>query len=111
MRRRPCIALAIAIGVLASVSAAPAQSTRTAAPAGPVQYRIDPERSQITFKAYSLLQNAEGRFHKFDGQITADPRNLATARLTVTIDVASIDTKIQKRDNHLKSTDFFDVGR
>jgi polyisoprenoid-binding protein YceI len=111
MRRRPWIGLAIAVGILASGSTAAAQSPRAAAPAGPVQYRIDPERSQVTFKAYSLLQNAEGRFHRFEGQVTVDPRNLSTARLAVTVDVASIDTKIQKRDNHLRSPDFFDVDR
>ena len=112
MRRLPWIRGPITVVLLTVGSLATAQTGRpVGGPAAPVQYRIDVERSQVTFKAYSLLQNADGRFHRFDGQISLDPRNLAAARLNVTVDPASIDTKNKKRDDHLRSPDFFDVNR
>jgi len=111
MRRLPWSSLGITLVLLASASFAAAQSPGPGGPAAPAQYRFDVERSQLTFKAYSLLQNADGRFHRFDGQVSVDPRNLAATRLTLTVDPASIDTKNKKRDDHLRSPDFFDVNR
>ena len=102
-RRLARCGLLVAV-VLALVHGAAAQ------PALP-QYQIDLERSQLTFKATSRLQNADGIFHRFEGQVSVDPANLATARLTLTVDAASIDTKNRKRDDHLRSADFFDVAK
>lgn len=124
MRRRRALRLitvALLVGALAPPPFARVLSFRPDAAAQPgrpgpgsavpVRYRIDPEQSQLTFKAYSRLQNADGRFHRFDGEVTVDPRNLTAARLRLTVDPASIDTKNRKRDDHLRSPDFFDVGR
>lgn len=86
--------------------------TAGAQPAEPLaRYLIDPARSSLTFKATSRLQNADGVFHRFEGEVAVDPADLATARLTVTVDAASLDTKNRKRDDHLRSADFFDVAR
>ena len=79
--------------------------------AGPVRFRIQPDDSQLTFKATSLLQNADGKFHRFSGDVFVDPDDLTTARLMVSVDAASIDTRIAKRDNHLRDEDFFYVAR
>ena len=112
MRRVPRIGLWITFVLLAGAGLAGAQSGRPGGgPAAPAHYRIDVERSEVTFKAYSLLQNADGRFHRFDGQISVDRSNLTATRLTVTVDPSSIDTKNKKRDDHLRSADFFDVNR
>ncbi len=43
------------------------------------------------------------------GEIVVDPRDLATAKVALTVEAASIDTGIAMRDNHLRSEDFFDV--
>ncbi len=55
--------------------------------------------------------NAEGHFGRFSGEVIADPDSPAGARITLSIDAASITTGIQMRDKHLRSADFFDVER
>ena len=82
-----------------------------AAVAEPVRFRIDPAASEITFRATSRLQTADGRFGRFRGEVDADPRDPTTARVRVGIDAASIDTANGKRDTHLRSADFFWVER
>jgi polyisoprenoid-binding protein YceI len=82
-----------------------------AAGAEPLRFRIQPEASEITFRATSRLMNADGRFARFSGDVMVDPAVLAGARVSLTIDSASLDTGIEMRDNHLRSSDFFDVER
>jgi polyisoprenoid-binding protein YceI len=72
-----------------------------------VRLRIDPAESALTFHATSRLVNANGRFHRFGGSVSVDPGNPTTARVSVTVDAASIDTDNIKRDHHLRSQDFF----
>lgn len=79
--------------------------------AQPVRFRIQPEASEITFRATSRLMNAEGHFSRFSGDVWVDPAALTTGRITLTIEAASLDTGIEMRDNHLRSSDFFDVTR
>jgi len=74
-----------------------------------LRFRVQPEASEVTFKATSRLMNADGRFHRLAGEIVVDPKDLSTARVTLSIEAASIDTGIGRRDNHLRSEDFFDV--
>jgi polyisoprenoid-binding protein YceI len=76
-----------------------------------VRYRIDLAQSTLTFKATSRLVNADGRFHRFGGDVSVDPRDATTARISIRIEAASIDTANTKRDNHLRSPDFFWVER
>ncbi len=76
-----------------------------------VRFRIDPAHSALTFKATSRLVNADGRFHRFAGEVSVDPRDPTTARISITVDAASIDTVNTKRDTHLRSQDFFWVER
>jgi polyisoprenoid-binding protein YceI len=72
-----------------------------------VRYQIDLAQSALTFKATSRVVNADGRFHRFGGEVRVDPRDPTSARISITIDAASIDTANTKRDNHLRSPDFF----
>jgi polyisoprenoid-binding protein YceI len=81
------------------------------AAAEPVRFRIQTEASQLTFQATSRLTNADGKFHRFRGEVLADPKDLATARVTLAVESASIDTNITRRDNHLRSEDFFHAER
>ena len=105
--RRASIARRLALGALLL-----AMLGTTAAPAaGPLRFRIQPEASEISFRATSRLMNAEGHFGRFSGDVLADPNSPAGARITLTIDAASLDTGIQMRDKHLRSADFFDVAR
>jgi polyisoprenoid-binding protein YceI len=79
--------------------------------AGTVRYRIQPELTELRFKATSRLMDADGTFRRFAGEVTVDPKDARTARVTLTIEAASIDTGIRLRDNHLRSAEFLDVER
>jgi len=103
MRTTTHRALVVAL-LLVGVIAGPAR-------ADVVRFRIDPAHSALTFKATSRLVNADGRFHRFAGDVSVDPRDPTTARISITVEAASIDTANTKRDNHLRSQDFFWVER
>ena len=74
-------------------------------------YKFDPARSKIAFQLRHLLGSARGEFHKFSGTINVDREHPERSTVTATIQVASIDTKIAKRDQHLLSADFFDAAK
>jgi polyisoprenoid-binding protein YceI len=74
-------------------------------------WNLDPNRSAITFKIKNMwgLLNVKGRFTEFggDGQLTG--KGAVFGRLDIR--AASLRTGIGRRDNHLRSADFFDVER
>src|ERR1700681_2131388 len=72
-------------------------------------FKIDPAHSTIAFKVRHLLGTAKGRFTRFSGTIDLDREQPARSSVTASIQVVSIDTAIAKRDEHLRSTDFFNV--
>jgi len=74
-------------------------------------YKFDPARSKIAFQLRHLLGTARGEFHKFSGTINVDREHPERSTVTAIIQVASIDTKIAKRDQHLRSPDFFDAAK
>ena len=75
-------------------------------------YTIDPAHTSFAFMVkHMMISNVPGEFDKFSGQITYNPADLANAKANITIDVASINTRIAKRDAHLKSPDFFDAAK
>ena len=90
----------VAVLLLTALAADPAR-------ADVVRLRIDPAESALTFHATSRIVNADGRFHRFGGTVSVDPRDPTTARVSVTVEAASIDTANTRRDNHLRSADFF----
>lgn len=73
--------------------------------------KLDTVHSKIGFTAATVLFDVDGEFGQFDVQIEGDPSNPESVKVRATIDAASIDTKNAKRDEHLKSPDFFDVGK
>jgi polyisoprenoid-binding protein YceI len=56
-----------------------------------------------------MISNARGSFATFSGTVNIDEENPANSSVDVQIDAASIDTRDEKRDAHLRSADFFDV--
>lgn len=75
-------------------------------------WNIDPSHSLIEFSVrHMMISRVKGRFGSFKGQITGDPADWTSAKVEVSVDVASIDTRTEDRDNHLRSADFFDVAR
>lgn len=71
---------------------------------------LDNAHSNVDFSLrHMMVSKVKGSFNEFSAEIEADTNDLTTAKLDFTIDVASIDTRQEDRDNHLRSADFFDV--
>src|SRR5690606_16604024 len=58
---------------------------------------------------HMMITNVRGEFSAFEGEARFDPREPARSSIVARIDVASISTREEKRDAHLKSADFFDA--
>ncbi len=70
---------------------------------------IDPVHTEIGFAArHMMVSKVRGRFAKFSGQIVTAPNPLESSA-TAEIDLSSITTGNEQRDNHIRSADFFDV--
>ena len=73
-------------------------------------WAIDPAHSLVGFAVkHMMVATVKGRFSGISGRLAIDEADLSQSQVEVTIDVATIDTGDQKRDDHLRSADFFDV--
>jgi polyisoprenoid-binding protein YceI len=70
-------------------------------------YTIDAVHSSVGFKVRHILTPLPGGFTNFEGTVVVDRDNLENSSVTATIQVASVDTANERRDNHLRSGDFF----
>jgi polyisoprenoid-binding protein YceI len=76
----------------------------------PTTWKLDPSHTDITFAAkHMMVTTVRGKFANVDGHLTADRDDPTSARGEIEIDVASLNTGSEFRDNHLRSADFFDV--
>lgn len=76
------------------------------------KYDFDPTHSSVAFVARHLMfTKVRGQFAKWGGSLELDLEDLTKSKVSVEIDVASIDTNEEKRDGHLRSGDFFDVEK
>jgi len=74
-------------------------------------WNVDPSHSSILFSIRHLvIARVRGKFSKFSGVLELDEADLTKSRVTIEIDVASLDTSQEQRDTHLKSADFFEVA-
>ena len=77
-----------------------------------VRYEIDPAHTNIGFTAKHLaVTTVHGHFAKFDGSFEGPDDDLTGARGTIKVEVASLSTRNDQRDTHLKSADFFDAEK
>lgn len=75
-------------------------------------WNIDTAHSQIGFAVrHMMISTVRGKFTKFDAGVQVELAALSQARVTASIDAASVDTGDEKRDGHLRSADFFDVEK
>jgi len=75
-------------------------------------WNIDPEHSNVGFKVrHMMVSNVKGEFGKFSGKLELDERDIAKSKVEVNIDAVSIVTGVAKRDEHLRSADFFDTAK
>jgi polyisoprenoid-binding protein YceI len=72
---------------------------------------IDPTHSEVQFKIKHLvISTVTGSFKKFEGQAVTQNDSFENAQITFTLDVNSIDTNQEQRDEHLRNNDFFDAA-
>jgi len=75
-------------------------------------WTIDPEHSTVGFKVRHLMvSNVSGSFENHSGTVDINDKDITKSRVEVSIDTSSINTHVQKRDQHLRSADFFDVAK
>lgn len=75
-------------------------------------YKIDLAHSSISFTVkHMLVYKVNGSFKKFSGNLSYDVKTVLNSKLDITLDIASIDTNDKQRDNHLKSTEFFNIEK
>lgn len=75
-------------------------------------WAIDPDHSNVGFKVkHLMISNVKGSFDKYAGTVEIDDKDITKSKVEVSIDTNSINTNVQKRDDHLRSVDFFDVAK
>ena len=74
-------------------------------------YTIDPVHSSTGFTLRHVLSKFTSSFTKTTGTITVDRENLEKSSVQATVEIASVSTASEKRDNHIKSADFFDATK
>lgn len=94
---------------MAAILAAAVPALATAASS---TWTVDPAHTEAGFAVKHLvISTVRGDFNKLGGTVVLDEGDVTKSTVEVTIDAASIDTRIEKRDTHLKSADFFDVAK
>ena len=92
---------ALAVALLLTLSAA-AQDT----------WQLDPPHSSAQFAVRHLgVSTVRGAFTKVNGTVQYDPANLGKSSIQTTIDATSVDTRVEMRDNDLRSSNYLDVQK
>jgi polyisoprenoid-binding protein YceI len=92
----------IALAVIVTAFAANAQTT----------WKSENSHTNVRFSVpHLVISETEGTFKKFDGTVVSNNADFTDAKIDFTIDVASINTDNEMRDNHLKSDDFFNAEK
>lgn len=87
-------------------------TTATQTTTATTTWDLDPAHSLVEFSAkHMMISTVKGRFAGVRGTIIEHGDNPANATVDVEIDTASLDTRDERRDGHLRSADFFDVER
>jgi polyisoprenoid-binding protein YceI len=104
MPRRPHVAIAFLVAFAHAAFGTATSEAQT--------YRIAPERTQARFAItqFGVLRQ-EWQFHRMSGTILLDPSRTGGGRIDVAIDLASVDTGWQLRDDFIRGEDVFDVAR
>jgi len=87
-------------------------ATATAITPGLTQWEIDPSHSSVQFSVrHMMVSNVRGLFNKVSGTLQIDSRDITRSSVHAIIDAASINTRDEQRDQHLRSPDFLDVAK
>jgi polyisoprenoid-binding protein YceI len=75
-------------------------------------WTLDPSHTTIEFSAkHLMITTVKGRFTAMEGTVTVPSDSPAAASVDITIQAASVDTRTEQRDQHLRSADFLDVEK
>ncbi len=75
-------------------------------------WKVDPMHSFVNFSVKHLgISFVDGAFKKFDGSFSTSKSDLTDAKINFNVDVKSITTGVEMRDNHLKTDDFFNADK
>jgi polyisoprenoid-binding protein YceI len=95
-----------------TISAVLAAAMSLSAAAATTTWQIDPNHSSAQFAVKHLgLSTVRGAFTKVNGTVELDPSDVSKSSVNVTIDAASVDTRVEARDKDLRSDHFFDVEK
>ena len=77
-----------------------------------VEWKLDLSHSSVGFTVpHLVVSSVDGRFKEATAKVNLDDADLTKSQVSVEINTASVDTGEQKRDDHLKGPDFFDVKK
>lgn len=75
------------------------------------EYELDPAHTCIEFVArHAMVTRVRGAFTRFEGSAHLDVKDPSKSRISAVIDVASVETRNRQRDDHLRTSDFFDIA-
>lgn len=75
-------------------------------------WNIDPAHSTAQFTVRHMgISNVTGNFTKVSGAVVLDEKDITKSQVSASIDVSSVDTRVEMRDKDLKSPNFFDVEK
>ena len=84
----------------------------TASSAFAATYDVDPSHTRVGFSVtHMMVSTVRGEFGVVSGTVEWDPANVAATKVNATVGVNSVDTRDPKRDEHLRSADFFDIAK
>ncbi|WP_437736147.1 YceI family protein [Sorangium sp. So ce1335] len=87
-------------------------TTPSAIPSQAARWTIDKAHSGVSFSVrHMMISNVRGEFEGVAGEVTYDPRRPEASQVSAAIDAASIRTRNDERDAHLRSADFLDAER
>lgn len=106
MKRLAVTVVLPALAGLVVLAAPPAALAETST------WSIDPAHSQAVFTVrHMAISNVKGQFQKTTGTVTLDEADVTKSTVEASIDVNSLDTRVDQRDAHLKSPEFFDAAK
>jgi polyisoprenoid-binding protein YceI len=88
-----------------------AHAVVAAAPAAPAHFVLEPSKSLLRFQFVQAGANNSGRFGKYTADVLFSNENLPASKINVAVDITSLDTGDQERDDTLKGADLFDVKK
>ncbi|MGC2192458.1 MAG: YceI family protein [Candidatus Dormiibacterota bacterium] len=77
-----------------------------------MSWKVDNAHTSLEFSArHMMVSTVKGHFNQFSGQVEIDPQDLTRSWVKAEIEASSVDTREDRRDEHLRSADFFDVEK